>query len=114
MCGRGTGRGKACDGGEADRHASLHAGWRVRGSGGAGLFTTLNGSTRRGLDRGGGFFSGRGREPGYFARAAVGRKKQSGKGFTPRLNWTWSHIHSNHFYYRYNNHRVFLDIFKQF
>ncbi|WP_315359012.1 porin family protein [Neisseria bacilliformis] len=104
----------ARDPAEAYRHASLRAGWTRRWSGGDGLLTSLNGSIRRSLYRSEDFFNIRRRDTEYFVRAAVGHKKLSWKGFTPRLNWTWSYLASNHFYYRRHENRVFLDVSKQF
>ena len=47
-------------------------------------------------------------------RLSLSHKKLVWRGFEPRLNWRWSHVDSNHFYYEYDNHRVFLDVSKQF
>mgnify|MGYP003587510724 CR=1 FL=1 len=60
------------------------------------------------------FFNIKREDTEYFTRVSASHKKLSWKGFTPRVNWTWSHIHSNHFYYRHDRHRVFLDVTKQF
>ncbi|MEZ7694799.1 surface lipoprotein assembly modifier, partial [Neisseria sp. 27098_8_139] len=78
------------------------------------LAASLNISVQRRNYRGPDIFNIQRRDTEYFTRLALSHNRLSWKGFTPRLNWTWSHIRSNHFYYRYNNHRVFLDIFKQF
>lgn len=112
--GAGAGRENARDPAEAHRHASLRAGWTRRWSGGEGLLTSLNGSIRRSLYRSEDFFNIRRRDTEYFVRAAVGHKKLSWKGFTPCLNWTWSYLASNHFYYRRHENRVFFDVSKQF
>ena len=114
MCGAGAGRENARDPAEAYRHASLRAGWTRRWSGGDGLLTSLNGSIRRSLYRSEDFFNIRRRDTEYFVLAAVGHKKLSWKSFTPHLNWTWSYLASNHFYYRRHENRVFLDVSKQF
>lgn len=112
--GAGAGRKNARDPAEAYRHASLRAGWTRRWSGGDGLLTSLNGSIRRSLYRSEDFFNIRRRDTEYFVLAAVGHKKLSWKSFTPHLNWTWSYLASNHFYYRRHENRVFLDVSKQF
>ena len=112
--GAGAGRENARDPSEAYRHGSLRAGWTRRWSGGEGLATSLNGSVRRSLYRAEDFFNIRRRDTEYSVRVSAGHKKLSWKGFTPRLNWTWSYLASNHFYYRRHESRVFLDVSKQF
>ncbi|STZ76735.1 surface lipoprotein assembly modifier [Bergeriella denitrificans] len=52
--------------------------------------------------------------PEYFTRLSVSHPKLSWKGLTPRVNWTWTRVGSNHFYYRFAEHKVFIDISKQF
>ena len=114
VMGIGGGQENAKDLSDAYRKSSLHGGWTRHWGSSRAFATSLNISVQRRNYRGPDIFNIQRRDTEYFTRLALSHNRLSWKGFTPRLNWTWSHIHSNHFYYRYNNHRVFLDIFKQF
>lgn len=112
--GFGGGRENAKDLSESYTHGNLRASWSRNWGSQQNLTTTLNGSIQQRHYRGSDIFNIRRHDTEYFTRLSLSHKKLTWRGFTPRVNWTWSHIRSNHFYYRYNQNRVFLDISKQF
>ena len=93
---------------------NLGLGWNRQWGSGHNLTTALHGSVQKRKYRGADFFNIKRSEEEYFTRLSLSHKKLVWRGFEPRLNWTWSHVDSNHFYYKYDNHRVFLDVSKQF
>lgn len=114
VLGTGGGRSNAKDLSDAYSFGSLRAGWTRDWGKSRALTTSLNASVQRRNYRAPDFFNIKRRDTEYFTRLSLSHSKASWKGFTPRLNWTWSHVSSNHFYYRYNQNRVFLDVQKQF
>lgn len=112
--GVGGGRSNARDASEAYRYGNFHAGWRQQWGQSRLLTTELNASVQRRVYRAADFFNIQRRDTEYWIHFAVSHPKWSWHGFVPRLNWTWSHVQSNHFYYRYQQHRVFVDVAKQF
>ena len=93
---------------------NLGLGWNRQWGSGHNLTTALHGSVQKRKYRGADFFNIKRSEEEYFMRLSLSHKKLVWRGFEPRLNWRWSHVGSNHFYYKYDNHRVFLDVSKQF
>lgn len=112
----GTGKGysSARDRSDAYEFENLHAGW-TKSWGKSGEFSTsLNGTVQYRRYQAEDIFNIKRLDRETYVHLAAGHKKLSWKGFTPRLNWAWTHVHSNHFYYRQDQHRVFLDVTKQF
>ncbi|WP_373755536.1 surface lipoprotein assembly modifier [Neisseria sp.] len=104
----------ARDKSEAYKRYGLRAAWMHNWGKSRAFSTTLNTSIQRRQYDERDIFSIQRKDTEYSTRLSMAHQKLSWKGFTPRLNWTWSHIHSNHFYYRYDQHRVFLDVSKHF
>ncbi|WP_416191213.1 surface lipoprotein assembly modifier [Neisseria sp. CCUG12390] len=99
---------------EAYRRYGVRAGWQQNWGNSGNTETALHLLAQRRHYRASDLFGIQRRDTEYAARASLSHKKLSWKGLTPRLNWAWSHIDSNHFYYRYDQHRVFVDIVKRF
>ncbi len=112
--GVGGGRSNARDLSEAYHYGNLHAGWSQRWGQSQAFTTTFNASVQHRDYRAADFFNIQRRDTEYWTRLSLSHRKWSWRGFEPRLNWTWSHVKSNHFYYRYNQHRVFVDVAKSF
>ena len=110
----GGGENSAKDKSEAYRFGNLGLGWNRQWGSQHNLTTSLHGSVQKRQYRAEDFFNIKRNEKEYFTRLSLSHKKLAWRGFEPRLNWTWSHVDSNHFYYKYDNHRVFLDVSKQF
>ena len=99
---------------DAYRRYGVRAGWGKSWGKQAQVQTSLHASAQRRHYRAPDFLNIQRRDTDFNLRAAVSHQKLSWQGFTPRLNWQWSHTRSNHFYYRQNEHRVFVDITKRF
>lgn len=114
VLGAGKGYSSAHDRSDAYQHENLRAGW-TKAWGKTGNFSTsFNGTVQYRRYQSEDIFNIKRSDRETYVNLAVSHKKLSWKGFTPRLNWAWTHVHSNHFYYRQNQHRVFFDVSKQF
>ncbi|WII91682.1 surface lipoprotein assembly modifier [Kingella negevensis] len=114
VIGAGAGRSNAKDLSDAYVYSNARVSWTRNWRSLKNLSTTLSVSAQRRNYRAPDFFNIRRHDKEYFTRLSVSHPKLSWGGFVPRLNWTWSHVNSDHFYYRYNQNRVFVDVMKQF
>lgn len=99
---------------EAYRRYGVRAGWHQTWGKSQNINTAVQLATQRRHYRAPDFFNIQRRDTEYTARAWISNQNLSWLGFTPRLNWSWSHTKSNHFYYRHNRHQVFIDVSKKF
>ena len=91
---------------------NLRAGWTKAWGKSGKLVTSLNTTVQYRRYQAEDIFNIKRNDRETYVHLSAGHKKLSWKGFTPRLNWGWTHVHSNHFYYRQNQHRLFIDIFQ--
>ena len=114
VVGAGGGYEAAQDDSDAYSHAHIRASinrkWQSLGNLDMTFSTTIQQRHYQAAD----FFNIQRKDTEYFTRVSVSHPKLSWRNFTPRLNWTWRHTHSNHFYYRQTDNRIFLDIATQF
>lgn len=114
VMGGGSGYQAAKDKSEAYSQTNARVGWHRQWKNTFDLTTDFNFLVQSRHYQAPDFFNIKRRDKEYMTRVSVSSPKFSWKGFEPRLNWTWSRINSNHFYYRYKNHHVFIDVSKQF
>lgn len=114
VAGIGGGRSNARDLSDAYEQTNARLVWGQQWGSAQKLSTVLLGSVQQRRYRAPDFFNIQRRDTEYFTRFSLSHQAVSWKGFTPRLNWTWSRNASNHFYYRQNQHRIYLDISRQF
>lgn len=112
--GVGKGYNSARDRSDAYKYENLRAGWTKAWGKSGKLVTSLNTTVQYRRYQAEDIFNIKRNDRETYVHLSAGHKKLSWKGFTPRLNWGWTHVHSNHFYYRQNQHRLFIDISKQF
>lgn len=112
--GIGGGRENAKDLSEAYTQSNLRLAWSRDWGKQQQFNSIIQANVQKRYYRAPDFFNIQRRDTEYFTRLILSHKKFSWKGFTPRLNWTWSHVDSNHFYYRHQQNRIFMDISKQF
>lgn len=99
---------------DAYRRYGVRAGWGKSWGEQAQVQTLLHASVQHRRYRAPDFLNIRRRDTDFGLRGSVSHQKLSWKGLTPRLNVQWTHTRSNHFYYRQNEHRVFVDVTKRF
>lgn len=99
---------------DAYRRYGVRAGWGKSWGKQGQVQTALHASVQRRHYRAPDFLNIQRRDTDLSLRASVSHQKIAWKGFAPRLNWQWTNTRSNHFYYRQNEQRVFVDITKRF
>lgn len=112
--GLGGGKENAKDKSEQYTHYYVRANWSRKWQSLKDLSTTISANMQKRSYKEADIFNIKRRDNEYFTRISASHPKLSWRGFTPRLNWTWSRTNSNHFYYRHNQNQVFMDIYKQF
>lgn len=112
--GIGGGASNAKDPSEAYRQANARISWHQAWGDNGNFRTDLSAAVQKRHYRAPDLFNIKRRDTEYSTRLTLAHHKLAWKGLAPRLNWEWSRTDSNHFYYRHNQNRVFLDIAKQF
>lgn len=114
VVGTSFGRENAKDPSDAYQHIALRLGWNKQWLGLNRLNTSISANIQKRHHRAEDLFNIKRQDTKLFTRLSVSHPKLAWKGFMPRLHWTWSHTRSNHFYYRNQEHQVFVDVVKQF
>lgn len=114
VLGIGAGYDGAQDDSEAYRHRHARFSWSREWGSLKGLNTAASATVLQRRYRAPDVFNIQRQDTEYATRLTLSHNRLAWRGFTPRLNWTWSRTRGNHFYYRSEQHKVFVDVSKQF